>query len=259
MKKITFLAFALAGIFAFAQTPLNTNGSLEDWPDPMVSPEGWFINTNLLSNGTVAKITGGAQDGDVFVRIQAPDSSNNQAGLADIEVTAGEEYTVSFWYKTEDASRFRFWGQWRDDNNAITVSDDPFQGDYIETPASTWTNVTITSTAPAGAVVLRGSFRNYGGSSDLDIDNVILVHGGDVSVAENSIKGFTMYPNPANSMVTIQTANNDVLQVAVFDVLGKQVISQTGNTLNVSSLKSGIYMVQVTNGTSTSVQKLVVR
>src|SRR5690606_3912083 len=114
MKKFYTLALALIGSVALAQTPLNTNGSLENWPDATTAPEGWFMNNDLLTNGSIAKVTGDAADGDVSVKIARPSSGNYQVGLADIEVTPGTEYPVTFWYKMGgDLARFRFWGQWR--------------------------------------------------------------------------------------------------------------------------------------------------
>src|SRR5690606_15698408 len=136
-------------------------------------------------------------DGDVSVKIASPSSSNYQAGLADIEVTPGTEYTVTFWYKTGgDAARFRFWGQWRDASGVVEVSEDPFQsGTFIEIPEGEWTQLSISSTAPAGATILRASFRNYSNSSDLYIDNVVLSDG-TASVKDNNIAGLAVYPNP---------------------------------------------------------------
>lgn len=82
-----------------------------------------------------------------------------------------------------------------------------------------------------------------------------------LSVNDNNKIGFKLYPNPTNTgVVSIQTQTNQMLQVAVFDVLGKQVISQTisNGTLNVSNLKSGVYFVQVTEGSTTTSKKLII-
>lgn len=84
----------------------------------------------------------------------------------------------------------------------------------------------------------------------------------NLSIVDNFSNGFNLYPNPTSiGVVTIQTKTNQPLQVSVFDVLGKQVISKTvlDNTLNVSNLKSGIYLVQVTQEGSTSTKKLVIK
>lgn len=83
----------------------------------------------------------------------------------------------------------------------------------------------------------------------------------NLSINDNNKLSLNIYPNPVRSgLVTIKTNNNQPLQVAVFDVLGKQVISRTisNNTLNVSSLKAGIYLVQVTENNTTSTKKLIV-
>lgn len=84
----------------------------------------------------------------------------------------------------------------------------------------------------------------------------------NLSTVDNFSNGFNLYPNPTSTgVVTIQTKSNQPLQVSVFDVLGKQVISKTvlNSTLDVSNLKSGIYLVQVTQDDSTSTKKLVIK
>ncbi len=263
MKKIYTLAIALFGVFAFAQTPLNTNGSLETWTDGSVQADGWFMNAGLLADGVIERIEGNAQDGDISVKVTVPSSGNNQVGLADIEVEAGTEYTVTYWYKTgDDSARFRFWGQWRDANGAISVSDDPFQpSDYIETPSEDWTQLTVTSTAPAGATILRASFRNYSNSSDLYIDNVVLSDGTS-SVKNNNIAGLSVYPNPATGNTLYITSHNSVEKsVVVFDVLGKQVINATtvNGVVNIANLTAGVYIVKVTEEGKTATRKLVVK
>lgn len=261
MKKFYTLALALIGSVALAQTPLNTNGSLEDWPTATTSPEGWFMNTDLLGNGSITKVTGDAADGDVSVKILAPSSSNYQAGLADITVTAGTEYTVTYWYKTGETAKFRFWGQWRDASAAISVTDDPFQpSTYIETPVGEWTQATVVSTAPAGATILRAYFRNYNGGSDLFIDNVV-VSDGTVSVKDNNIAGLSVYPNPVSGNTLYVTSNNSIEKsVAIFDVLGKQVVNTTTSNGAVNiNLNAGVYIVKVTEEGKTATRKLVVR
>jgi hypothetical protein len=97
-------------------------------------------------------------------------------------------------------------------------------------------------------------------TSNNRLDNIKLTAG---TLSTNSFDklGLNIYPNPVrNGFVTIKTNSNQPLQVAVYDVLGKQVISKTvsNNTLNVSNLKAGIYLVQVTENNTTSTKKLIV-
>lgn len=73
---------------------------------------------------------------------------------------------------------------------------------------------------------------------------------------------FSLYPNPTHiGYVNITSSNNDVLNVQVFDILGKQVKNETltNSTLNVSNLKSGIYIMRITQNNTSTTKKLVIR
>lgn len=73
---------------------------------------------------------------------------------------------------------------------------------------------------------------------------------------------FSIFPNPTNlESVTITSQLNDAIEVKVFDMLGKQVKNQiiTNNTLNVSDLNTGIYLVKITQNTKSTTKKLVIR
>ena len=73
---------------------------------------------------------------------------------------------------------------------------------------------------------------------------------------------FSIYPNPTNTgNVTITSTNNDVMDVQVFDVLGKQVINQrlTNNNLDVSNLRSGLYIVKINQNNASVTKKLVIK
>ena len=51
------------------------------------------------------------------------------------------------------------------------------------------------------------------------------------------------------------------MDVQVFDVLGKQVINQrlTNNNLDVSQLRSGLYIVKITQNNASVTKKLVIK
>ena len=72
---------------------------------------------------------------------------------------------------------------------------------------------------------------------------------------------FSMYPNPTNgNTVTISSASNNAKDVQVYSILGKQVINTTiTNTLNVSALQSGIYIVKITENGKSATKKLVIK
>jgi hypothetical protein len=79
------------------------------------------------------------------------------------------------------------------------------------------------------------------------------------NIADYQTQNFIIYPNPVQDMLNIETkqANN---RVTVFDYTGKliqsQMISESG-AIDVSTIKSGIYIVKIENGGITSTQKFV--
>lgn len=73
---------------------------------------------------------------------------------------------------------------------------------------------------------------------------------------------FSLYPNPTNTgSISIASTNSDAISVQVFDILGKQVKNETltNNTLNVANLKSGIYIVKITQNNTSTTKKLVIK
>ena len=66
-----------------------------------------------------------------------------------------------------------------------------------------------------------------------------------------------IYPNPANNKITIDA--NDVLDVKLFDVLGKQITSTKTNDVDVSNFNDGVYFLQIKTNTTTTTQKIIVQ
>ena len=66
-----------------------------------------------------------------------------------------------------------------------------------------------------------------------------------------------IYPNPVKTKLNFYGLTSPV-QATVFDMLGKrQLESEVINSLDVSSLKSGLYMVEIENENSSKVFNIV--
>ena len=75
-------------------------------------------------------------------------------------------------------------------------------------------------------------------------------------IAEKNIS-VKIYPNPANNKITIDA--NDVIDIKLFDVLGKQITSTKTNNVDVSNLTNGVYFIQVQTSVSIATQKIIVQ
>lgn len=86
--------------------------------------------------------------------------------------------------------------------------------------------------------------------------------GGNTSVSETEIAGFSLYPNPAfNDVVYITTRDNLIKDIKVYDVFGKVVLTDRihNKALDISRLVPGVYVIQVIENKKTMTRKLVVK
>nr|WP_321228155.1 T9SS type A sorting domain-containing protein [uncultured Psychroserpens sp.] len=69
-----------------------------------------------------------------------------------------------------------------------------------------------------------------------------------LSVKKDVFEGFSMYPNPVNSVLTFR-GNDTIESIWVYDLVGQKILSMDSNTtqgqLDVSTLSSGMYIVKV--------------
>ena len=85
----------------------------------------------------------------------------------------------------------------------------------------------------------------------------------DSSVNKSTeIEGFRMYPNPiTGGILNILTKDNGIKRVQIYDILGKRVFARNlrDRQIDLSSLKSGVYILKVTENTRTTTRKLVIK
>lgn len=83
-----------------------------------------------------------------------------------------------------------------------------------------------------------------------------------LSTEEFNTNTFKVYPNPsATGYVNITSANDAVTSVAVYDILGKEVLNNTldNDRLNVSSLQAGVYILKISQNNASVTKKLVIK
>jgi hypothetical protein len=94
------------------------------------------------------------------------------------------------------------------------------------------------------------------------IDNFTISVNQVLGVKQNAIAGLNMYPNPVSKgTLYITSDSNEAKTVSVYDLLGKQVLNAktSNNTVNVSNLKSGSYIVKITEDGKSDTKKLIIQ
>ncbi len=148
-------------------------------------------------------------------------------------------------------------------NNTYSAWINPNLATFNASTAPTLTDVVTTAPANFGAVILRQDSDTVTPANIIVDELRITTDLSTLSRQSNDIAGFAMFPNPVNGggLLSITSDNTSDKEVAIYDVMGKQVLNSltTNNTVNISNLTSGIYLVKVTEEGKTATRKLVVR
>ena len=122
--------------------------------------------------------------------------------------------------------------------------------------------VVFTDINPAEDAVVQYGFQIIGLNANPDDEATlgsVVVSGGALSVNDFNTASFSVAPNPSNSVWNVRSAQYDMTQVVLFDVLGKKVaqFNNPGTALAIdnSNLSKGAYFAQINTASgSTTVQ-----
>lgn len=276
MKKFYILAAALTltAITANAQDNLILNGNFENWttenPENFDKVVGGAAPDAPIYNDLFTKETTISKSGNSVKQISKATGSTQYLEYGDlIPVVAGRKYKISYWYLDNDnKARTRLWSTWLNDANSSTgiTQTEVQQAAYSEDNAQ-WIQKDVTVTAPAGATKLRYQVRTYHqdniGGGYIYFDDLSFTDVTSAGLDEQTIAGLQIFPNPLSGTVLniITSSDNSDKTVAVFDMLGKQVLNTkiVNGTVDAAGLSTGIYVVKITEEGKTATKKLVVK
>ncbi|WP_299901575.1 T9SS type A sorting domain-containing protein [uncultured Aquimarina sp.] len=136
-----------------------------------------------------------------------------------------------------------------DGSNTVIKRTDFFSADYI--------GELIPTSELSSVVGVAGEFNGTAQIYLRDLNDFVL----SVDSFDRVSDDFAVFPNPTNTgFINITSSSNTDISAVVFDVLGKQVISETLNDsqLNVSGLNSGIYIIRIEQNNTAVTKKLVI-
>ncbi len=271
MRKITLLVLVAATTLANAQTVLFNYEDVGtdfqfcfDAPDPdqctsnapQVNNDTTGANPTANFFETTAPTTGG--DFSYGFQAQLLGGDSNQAGLPTIDGN-GAFLTIAFRASSnptgdiplvaqligpDEAARIDAFNSYTATDGSWQLIEFDFTGGII---ANGFTNAT-----PIRRV---GFFAAQGAANGLTygVDEAILNTEATLSSNDFSISEFTVWPNPGTSTLHIGgNVSNET--VSIYDVRGVQisskVISGRLNTVDISALSEGVYVLKFQSGTS---------
>ncbi|WP_158837274.1 T9SS type A sorting domain-containing protein [Polaribacter sp. L3A8] len=142
-----------------------------------------------------------------------------------------------------------------------------FEKEITITTANAWETITFDYSAiPSGSydsVVLIFDLGTMGdGSANYTfyMDDLMLFNAATASVSDNKLLNVSMYPNPTTSSLNI-SAQSTIKNAAIYNILGKQVISlainKNSESIDVSNLASGIYLIKYTVDNAVGTAKFI--
>ncbi|GGZ78038.1 T9SS type A sorting domain-containing protein [Algibacter mikhailovii] len=173
------------------------------------------------------------------------------AGFRNTDVSS--DAYVHFDYWTTDATRFAF----RVNSENPLTNDKQYvlgTGGSEAIVKNAWTSVFIPLSVYGGQGVnlqdvYQYNFVDDGGTGTVFIDNIYFTSESNLSVNGFDLTGLSVSPNPSSSSWNINTQNQILSMVEVFDVLGKSVMSLSSKSTSVKidaeHLQAGIYIARL--------------
>ena len=127
-------------------------------------------------------------------------------------------------------------------------------GALTGTVAYIGTDTSFTDTYATGSF-----YKVYAVDKAFNYSNEVTVSDALLGVETNALLDALVYPNPTKNILNILTNNVTINSISIYDMLGKEVLTtkEVNNSIDVSSLKSGIYLVKIATNEASVTKKIV--
>ncbi|WP_366186275.1 T9SS type A sorting domain-containing protein [Flavobacterium ovatum] len=111
------------------------------------------------------------------------------------------------------------------------------------------------------AAIPDNSAYNAVAGNNFYFDTMSATFSTTLGTAKNTLEGVSVYPNPADDVVNVNSVNGG--DITVYSTVGTKVLTAKATAsnyqLNVSGLSSGVYLLELVSVGKTSVTKLVIK
>ncbi len=210
----------------------------EGTPAANLKLQGWgdgftFTVVNDAGNG--------ANSSDYFAKMNRGGTTNYAVIQRLVEATSGDVYEYNISLKPDisgQAGSLKLEVVDLANNNNVVAGP-------VKPSGGAWSDLTLSYTA---AATQNYAFRvtKVWGNAGASFDNISLtVVRSTTSVSDDNDFQFSIYPNPANNVISFQS-ELPLEQVEIFSLTGSKVLSQTNNVeqVDIGNLAKGIYMLK---------------
>ena len=243
-KNYTLLACSvLMSIGLFGQTNLLLNPTFTSGAEWNGEAVGGCTGAEI---GAYDSSETNTADGSGCWQINACDNNNNRLQSATAFAVDMDNYTFTFYVKGTAGQLVTPWFFVTGSGNVL-----PVEEDYTLVNTGVWEEVVRTFDIPA-AVNVTARIRLKTVDSSINIDDVSLVLTSSLGVDDfSSTEKIELFPNPVKDILSIRSVSI-LKKLEVFNVLGQKVIGiENTNSLNVTKLKSGAYILKIVDENDT--------
>jgi hypothetical protein len=258
MKKFSSLFAVVAmAVGVSAQTNLITNPGFENWTG--TTPDNWYA-TGI----TFTQSTNPVHSGTYAAGVTAPTTSQKTTNPStDIPVTQGATYVYSGWYLDNvTTAKFKYWNQFR--TAGADTGGNNMQAGADSVNSAAWVQFYAEAQPNANAVVARPGLRVYpetGGAGVIYFDDIMFYDKAtlstiDIKEFDKQVKMNTLVENELKLILPSKSTVN------IYSVDGKLVLSNRvndGESINVSHLNTGNYLVTVQDNFQNKVSRKIIK
>lgn len=142
-------------------------------------------------------------------------------------------------------------------NGTATINASGGSGSYYYQ----WDENTDNQTTQTATNLAAGAYH-YTVTDEYDCTTTGSVTIEDVTGVDKISNDFTIYPNPTNGQITIETQTHNASTVEVVNVIGEVILRDdfsNSKLLDLSDFQDGIYLIKVSSGDEVFVKKIVLR
>lgn len=274
MKKIYTSLFALLAIVSVSTAQQVVNGGFEDWGFSRINwggcdcdtATGWYTTYPYGIEDQAIQKSDQFYDGmhSMLVRRSTFELFPVSQGIA---YSAFEEDALRGYYKTDLVAGDSVSIAVRYETDRKVVARDLI---YISNSTSEWTffQFRLVNKTAADSIVIRIMPTHKDDTSKIWLDEVKLDK--FVDLAETEKSEFAIFPNPAQSQMTVmlsaELGNNEQVDVVLMDMAGRTVetlfsgsTQQNAMTFDVNDVERGMYLVRVNRAGQQTVKTVMIR
>ncbi|MDP2687344.1 MAG: T9SS type A sorting domain-containing protein [Aequorivita sp.] len=229
----------------------DSDASGDKTEDSKGGPDYWILKLDANGNIEWQKTIGGADGDDPSAIIQTPDGGYFIAGYSYSDISGDKtENTVGppdFWILKLNSVGIIEW-----QNNIGGAFGERLPRAILNPDGS------FTVTGQSASDISGDKTENSRGSNDF----WIIKHAATLGVEENPFNTtITLYPNPTKNTLQLNTKDQTIDQVNIYTMTGSKVlqldVDTVSPTVDVSSLASGVYYVQLYSGKNVALKKFI--